>query len=371
MTYNIIATCTFGLESVLKKELIGLGYNDLLVQDGRITFQADQLGIARANIFLRTADRVYLKLSEFPANDFDELFDGVKKIDWQDYIPINGIMHVNGRSKKSKLSSVPACQSITKKAIIEKMKLSYNVEKFTEDGTKFPIEIILENNKGIVTLDTSGTALYKRGYRLHTGDAPLKETLAAGLVLLSNWRPHLTLVDPFCGSGTILIEAAMIGKNIAPGINRHFLSMKWNFLNKEIWKKAVDEAFDRTNDNKLELFGYDIDPKVIKYARLNSENADLNTMIDYSVKDIADFEFISEKGSIITNLPYGQRLGNKDTLDDLYKTFKNSISEKNAYNKFIFTAHDHFQEIFGRADKKRKLYNGNIKCHLYSYYPKK
>ncbi|MCK4979450.1 MAG: class I SAM-dependent RNA methyltransferase, partial [Candidatus Delongbacteria bacterium] len=199
----------------------------------------------------------------------------------------------------------------------------------------------------------------------------LKETLAAGLVLLSNWRPHLTLVDPFCGSGTILIEAAMIGKNIAPGINRHFLSMKWNFLNKEIWKKAVDEAFDRTNDNKLELFGYDIDPKVIKYARLNSENADLNTMIDYSVKDIADFEFISEKGSIITNLPYGQRLGNKDTLDDLYKTFKNSISEKNAYNKFIFTAHDHFQEIFGRADKKRKLYNGNIKCHLYSYYPKK
>lgn len=371
MKYNIIATCTFGLESVLKNELLGLGYSDLNVQDGRVTFRSDEVGIARTNIFLRTADRVYLKLSEFPANDFDQLFEGVKKINWQDMIPVDGIMHVNGRSKKSKLSSVPACQSITKKAIIEKMKLHYKIDKFTEDGTKFPIEIILENNKAIVTLDTSGTALYKRGYRLNTGDAPLKETLAAGLVLLSNWRHNTPLVDPFCGSGTVLIEAAMIGKNIAPGLNRHFLAMKWNFLNKDIWKQAVDEAFNRMNDNKLELFGYDIDSKVIKYAQLNSENAEINTMINYSQRDIANFDFRDQKGSIITNLPYGERLGNKDSLDDLYKTFKGSISQNEDFGKFIFTAHDHFQEIFGRANKKRKLYNGNIKCHLYSYYPKK
>ena len=371
MNYNIIATCTFGLESVLKKELISLGYNDLKVQDGRITFKSDELGIARANIFLRTADRVYLQLAEFYATDFDQLFEGVKKINWQDMIPVNGIMHVNGRSKKSKLASVPACQSITKKAIVEKMKLSYKVDKFTEDGTKFPIEIILENNKAIVTLDTSGTALYKRGYRLNTGDAPLKETLAAGLVLLSNWRPNTTLIDPFCGSGTVLIEAAMIGKNIAPGLNRHFLAMKWDFLDKEIWKQAVDEAFKVMNDNKLDLFGYDIDSKVIKYARLNSENAELNTMINYAQRDIANFDFINEKGSIITNLPYGERLGNKDSLDDLYRTFKNSISPNVQFNKYIFTAHDHFQEIFGRANKKRKLYNGNIKCHLYSFYSKR
>ncbi|MDA3837882.1 MAG: class I SAM-dependent RNA methyltransferase [Candidatus Delongbacteria bacterium] len=371
MKYNIIATCTFGLESVLKKELLGLGYNDLNVQDGRITFQSDESGIARTNIFLRTADRVYLKLSEFPANDFDELFEGVYKINWQDMIPVNGIMHVNGRSKKSKLSSVPACQSITKKAIIEKMKLSYKVEKFTEDGTKFPIEIILENNKAIVTLDTSGTALYKRGYRLNTGDAPLKETLAAGLILLSNWRPNTPLIDPFCGSGTVLIEAAMIGKNIAPGLNRHFLAMNWDFIDKGIWKQAVDEAFSRMNKNKLDLYGYDIDSKVIKYARLNSENAELNTMINYDQKDIADFNFSNEKGSIITNLPYGERLGDKDSLDGLYKTFKDSISQNDQFGKSIFTAHDHFQEIFGRANKKRKLYNGNIKCILYSYYSKR
>ena len=371
MKYNLIVTCTFGLESVLKKELIGLGYNNLTVQDGKIFFPAEDVDIAKTNIFLRTADRVYIKLSEFPANDFDELFEGVKKINWQDYIPVNGIMHVNGRSKKSRLSSVPACQSITKKAIIEKMKLHHKVNKFTEDGTKFPIEIILENNKAIVTLDTSGTALYKRGYRINTGDAPLKETLAAGLVLLSNWRENTPLVDPFCGSGTILIEAAMIGKNIAPGLNRHFLAMKWDFLNKEIWKQATNEAFSRMNNNKLELFGYDIDSKVIKYARLNSENAEINTMINYSQRDIADFDFTDKKGSIITNLPYGERLGNKDSLDNLYRTFKKSIAQNGQFGKFIFTAHDHFQEIFGRANKKRKLYNGNIKCHLYSYYSKR
>ncbi|MBN2789579.1 MAG: class I SAM-dependent RNA methyltransferase [Candidatus Delongbacteria bacterium] len=368
MKYNLIATCTFGLESVLKKELIGLGYNDLQVQDGRITFQAEELGIARANLFLRTADRIYLKLSEFKAEDFDELYEGVKNIDWQDMVPVDGVMHVNGRSKKSKLSSVPACQSITKKAIIDKMTKSYGVEKFTEDGKVFPVEIILENDIAIVTLDTSGTALYKRGYRLHTGEAPLKETLAAGLILLSNWRPNIPLIDPFCGSGTILVEAAMIGRNIAPGLNRHFLSMKWDFLNRSIWKKAVEEAFDKRNTNKLELFGSDIDPKVIKYAQLNSENADLNTMIEFKQQDITDFKFTNKKAYIITNLPYGERLRNKSSIDELYRSFKNSIKYNDQFGKHIFTSHEHFQEIFGRANKKRKLYNGNIKCHLYSYY---
>ncbi|HDP93973.1 MAG TPA: class I SAM-dependent RNA methyltransferase [Candidatus Aminicenantes bacterium] len=368
MKQNIIVTCTFGLESVLKRELASLGYHDRHVQDGRITFGADEAGIARANIFLRSADRVYLKLSEFDAYDFDQLFEGVREINWQDMIPANGIMHVNGRSRKSKLSSVPACQSITKKAIIEKMRLSYGIDRFPEDGTRFPIEIILEKNKAQVTLDTSGAALFKRGYRLHTGEAPVKETLAAGLVLLSGWKPGTPMIDPFCGAGTLLIEAAMIGRNVAPGINRNFLAMEWEFLDQDIWGKAKTEALSRINHRKLELFGYDIDAQVIDSAGLNAKNADMDREIDFACRDISKFHFSGENACVITNLPYGERIGDKGTLDELYRTFRNVLSPYDKLDKHIFTAHDHFQEIFGRADKKRKLYNGNIKCHLYSYF---
>jgi len=371
MNYNIIATCTFGLESVLKRELFSLGYRELQVQDGRITFQADQLGVARTNMVLRTADRVYLKLAEFDAYDFDQLFAGVNKINWGDLIPANGIMHVRGRSKKSKLSSVPACQAVTKKAIIDKMKRAHGMQRFPEDGTRFPIEIILEKNRAVVTLDTSGTALFKRGYRLHTGEAPLKETLAAGLVLLSRWRPDTPLIDPFCGSGTILIEAALIGRNIAPGIKRGFLAMEWDFIDRGIWKTALEEASDKVNDHHLDLSGYDIDAQVINSARLNAEKADLNLVIPFERKDISEFQSPDEKALVITNLPYGERIGDKDTLDELYRTLRNTLSPHTQLSKHIFTAHDHFQEVFGRADKKRKLYNGNIKCHLYHYFAAK
>lgn len=331
-------------------------------------FAADAAGIARANVFLRTADRVYVKLSEFDAHDFDQLFEGVRKINWQDLIPVNGIMHVKGRSRKSKLSSVPACQSVTKKAIVEKMRLSYGLDRFPENGTRFPIEVILDKNKAQVTLDTSGSALFKRGYRLHTGDAPVKETLAAGLVLLSGWKPGTPMIDPFCGAGTLLIEAAMIGCNLAPGINRKFLAMEWEFLDQRIWGKAKSEALSRVNTHQLGLFGYDVDSQVIASAGLNAKKADMDRHIHFECRDISAFQCSAERADVITNLPYGERVGDKDTLDELYRTFRNVLSPYHKFNKHIFTAHDHFQEIFGRADKKRKLYNGNIKCHLYSYF---
>jgi len=369
MKHELIATCTFGLEAVLKRELHLLGYDDLLVQDGRVAFTADESGIARANLFLRTADRIYLKLSEFSAHDFDQLFDGVKKISWGDIIPVNGIMHVSGRSKKSKLSSVPACQSVAKRAIVEKMKLSHGVDRFPENGTRFPIEVILEKNRAVITLDTSGTALHKRGYRLHAGDAPIKETLAAGLVLLSRWRPDTPLIDPFCGAGTILVEAAMMGRNTAPGMNRDFLAMEWDFLDRTIWEKALNEARDMVNANRLDLSGYDIDPQMIMHSMLNAETAGLDTAIRFEQRDISDFTFSGEQAAIISNLPYGERMGNKAGMDDLYLTFRKVLSPYPRIRRHIFTAHDHFQEIFGRADKKRKLYNGNIKCHYYSYFP--
>ncbi|MBU4485355.1 MAG: class I SAM-dependent RNA methyltransferase, partial [Candidatus Delongbacteria bacterium] len=271
MEYNLFATCTFGLESVLKREISELGYIVKKTDTGRIYFDADETAIARSNIFLRTADRVHIVLKEFPANNFDELFDGVKSIAWEDVIDNNGRILVKGRSKNSKIHSVPVAQAMTKKAIIERLRLKLNKTEIIEDGALFPVEIELNNDTAGITLNTSGEPLFKRGYREETGEAPIKETLAAGLVLLSGWNANDPLIDPFCGSGTIPIEAAMIKKRIAPGLNRHFLSMKWNFLNKSIWNQAAEEALDavRIYDG-ISIYGYDNNPEIIKKAIDNS-----------------------------------------------------------------------------------------------------
>ena len=368
MSFLLAATCTFGLESVLKREIVRLGYEIIATENGRVYFSSDDPGIARANIFLRTADRIHMVLKEFPARDFDELFDGVKSVGWESIINDRGKILVKGRSKNSKIHSVPVAQSMTKKAIIDRLLEKTKSTEILEDGVLFPIEIELDKDRARLMLNTSGDALFKRGYRQETGDAPIKETLAAGLILLSNWKKDEPLIDPFCGSGTIPIEAAMIKMNMAPGLNRHFLSMKWNFLDKMIWNTAGNEAMDMiTHFNKPEIFGFDIDPVVINKASLNAENAEVEKLIKFRKSDVASLELEENSGCIITNPPYGERLSNLKEVESIYSHLKNLQKKKQDWSCNIITAHPHFQELFGRADKKRKLYNGNLKCNYYSY----
>ncbi|MBN2858150.1 MAG: class I SAM-dependent RNA methyltransferase [Candidatus Delongbacteria bacterium] len=368
MSFLLAATCTFGMESVLKKEVVRLGYEISATENGRVYFHSDDSGIARANIFFRTADRVHIVLKEFPAGDFDELFEGVKSIEWENIINDRGKILVKGRSKNSKIHSVPVAQSMTKKAIIDRLMEKTGKSEIIEDGVLFPVEIEIENDKARIMLNTSGDALFKRGYREGTGEAPLKETLAAGLILLSGWRGDVPLIDPFCGSGTIPIEAAMIKINMAPGLNRHFLSMKWNFLSREIWNTAGNEAMDLIRQyDKPEIFGYDIDTKVLGKAKLNAENAEVEKLIRFENSDISNLELKDNSACIITNPPYGERLGDIKESEVIYGYLRSLLKKNKTLSCNLITAHPHFQELFGRADKKRKLYNGNLKCNYYSY----
>jgi putative N6-adenine-specific DNA methylase len=368
VNHLLAATCTFGLESVLKREVLRLGYEITATENGRVYFQTDSSGIARANIFLRTADRVHIVLNEFPARDFDELFEGVKSVEWENIINERGRIVVKGRSKNSKIHSVPVAQSMTKKAVIDRLIQKSGKTEIIEDGVLFPVEIELDKDKGRIMLNTSGDALFKRGYRQETGDAPMKETLAAGLVLLSGWRGDVPLIDPFCGSGTIPIEAGMIKMNMAPGLNRHFLSMKWNFLDRNIWNDAGSEAMDMIKRfDKPVIFGFDVDPAVLKKASLNAENAEVEDLIRFERSDISSLELKDNSACIITNPPYGERLGDLKETEIIYGNLRSLLKKNKSLSCNLITAHKHFQEIFGRADKKRKLYNGNLKCNYYSY----
>ncbi len=369
MDFNLAATCTFGLESVLRKELDILGYKAAKTENGRIYFRSDINSIARSNIFLRTADRIHIVLKEFPAGDFDLLFEGVQAVEWENIIDEGGRILVKGRSKGSKIHSVPTTQAMTKKAIIERLRSKTGRNEIIEDGVLFPVEIELENDVGRLLLNTSGEALFKRGYRTGTGEAPIKETLAAGLVLLSGWKSGESLVDPFCGSGTIPIEAAMIRKNLAPGLNRHFLSMKWGFLDKNIWNIAATEALDSiAHCGGPEIYGYDIDPAVIEKAAANAQNAEVEELVSFKNVDINYFKLKGQPGVIVTNPPYGERLGDLKTNDLLYRALRNALNNKPGWRTNIITAHPAFQELFGKADRKRKLFNGNLKCNYYSYH---
>ncbi|HOE17941.1 MAG TPA: class I SAM-dependent RNA methyltransferase [Syntrophorhabdaceae bacterium] len=366
--YTIIATSTFGLESVVAGELRRLGYNDLTIENGKVTFSGDPEDIARCNIWLRTADRILIKAADFEARDFEELFQGARRVRWGDLIPLDGRMHVAGRSVSSKLFSVKDCQSIVKKAVIEAMKGRYGIEQFPETGPLYKIEIAIRKDVATLTVDTTGHGLHKRGYREETGEAPLRENLAAALVLLSRWRPDRVLADPFCGSGTIPIEAAMIGKNIAPGLKRSFSSESWPQIPQLLWDRVRREARNRINGLQFRVLASDNDFKVLKKARENAGNAGVGDLIAFQKLSFEEFRSRKKYGFIICNPPYGERMGDKEAIEKLYKKMGEGFSKLDTWSFFILSAHPGFQAFFGkRAAKNRKLYNGGIKCYLYEY----
>jgi putative N6-adenine-specific DNA methylase len=373
---ELIATSTFGLEAVVKKELLNLGYSDLAVDNGKVTFKATEKDIPIANLWLRTADRVLLKMGEFKATSFEELFEKTKALPWDEWITEDGEFTVNGKSVDSKLYSISDCQAIVKKAVVEKLKTKYKTEWFKETGPKFTIEVSLLKDIATLTIDTSGQGLHKRGYRTRSVEAPLKETLAAGLVLLSYWNKDRLLVDPFCGSGTIPIEAAMIGKNIAPGLNRNFASEEWPRVKKEYWREARRQAWDlMLKDVKLKIIGSDIDDEAIKIAKENAYNIGLEEDILFIRKNFRNFEFKDDYGVIICNPPYGERIGERKEVVALYKDMGKVFGKLSTYSIYVLTSNEDFEKLYGKkADKRRKLYNGRIKVNYYQYYgpkPKK
>lgn len=373
MTSNeieLIATAPMGLEAVVAREVRDLGYDRVTVENGRVTFIGDTLAICRANLWLRTSDRVLVKMGAFPARTFDELFEGVKAMPWADWIPEDGEFPVEGRSHKSQLSSVPACQGIVKKAVVEKMKQSYGTEWFKETGGRYVIEVSLLNDIATITLDTTGPGLHKRGYRKLVTEAPLKETMAAALVLLSRWRPERPLYDPFCGSGTIPIEAALIGWNLAPGLRRSFNSEAWPLLPPQLWSEAREEAYDLVKDDvPLEIAGSDIDKGAIDVALAAAKAAGLAKEINLQVLPVAKARPRGDYGCMITNPPYGERLGERDEVERVLRQFGSIYDQLPNWSAFILTPSRQLEHYMGRkSDKNRKLFNGRIECHFFQYF---
>ncbi|CAK7041686.1 RNA methyltransferase [Tissierella sp. P1] len=367
---ELIATATFGLEAVVKRELMNLGYNDLKVENGKVTFTGTEKDIPKTNLWLRTADRVLLKMGEFKALTFDELFQQTKKLPWEEWITEDGNFVVEGKSIDSKLFSISDCQRIVEKAVVEKLKTKYNVEWFEKTGPKYTIEVSLLKDIATLTIDTSGEGLHKRGYRDRQGDAPIKETLAAAMILLSYWNKDRVLFDPFCGSGTIPIEAAMIGRNMAPGLDRSFAAEEWPRVNSEYWRDAKKEAFQAIdNKTKLHILGCDIDRKSILRARDNAANFGLEDDIAFFIKDFRDAELKNEYGVVITNPPYGERISEKREVERLHKDLGIKFKELDTWSVYVITSNENFEKDYGKtADRKRKLYNGRIKVDYYQYF---
>lgn len=367
---ELIATATFGLEAVVKRELQDLGYDDLTVENGKVTFTAMEKDIPKANLWLRVADRVLLKMGEFKAFTFDQLFEKTKALPWDEWIPEDGNFVVEGKSINSKLFSISDCQRIVEKAVVEKLKTKYDVSWFDKTGPKYTIEVALLKDVATLTIDTSGEGLHKRGYRDRQGDAPIKETLAAAMVLLSYWNKDRVLFDPFCGSGTIPIEAAMIGKNMAPGLDRKFASEEWPRIKKEYWSEARKEAFKAIDtDVKLHILGCDIDRRAIHRARDNAANFGLEDDIAFFNKDFRDAELKNEYGVVISNPPYGERIGEREEIKVLYEDLGEKFKELDTWSIYIITSDENFEQIYGKkASRKRKLYNGRIKVDYYQYY---
>ncbi|MBC9782939.1 class I SAM-dependent RNA methyltransferase [Heliobacterium chlorum] len=367
---ELIATTAFGLEAVVARELRNLGYEELTVEDGKITFTADESAICRCNLWLRSADRVLIKVGAFPATTFEELFQGVKALPWPDWLPEDANFPVEGKSVRSKLFSVSDCQAITKKAIVEKMKQAYHRSWFDEKGPRYTIEVALLKDMATLTIDTSGSGLHKRGYRQLVGQAPLKETLAAAMIQLSPWRHDRVLVDPFCGSGTIPIEAALIGLNLAPGLQREFAAEKWGNVPEKRWKEARDEAQSLAQrDRELRITGTDIDEKVLSLARYHARQAGVEGKIHLQRQPMAELRSRYKYGFIICNPPYGERLGEEDEVKKLYREMGQVFGALDTWSYLVLTAYPQFERFFGRrADKKRKLYNGRIQCNYYQFY---
>jgi putative N6-adenine-specific DNA methylase len=370
--YELIATTTFGLEAIVKRELMDLGFEITETENGKVTFKSDIRGIAKANLWLRCADRVLLKVAQFKAITFDELFEKTKKIDWSEFIPKNGRFPVDGQSVKSTLFSISDSQAIVKKAIVENLKTKYKIEWFPEDGPVFNVKVSLLKDIATLTIDTSGNALHKRGYRQNAVIAPLKETLAAALVKLSFWNKDRVLIDPFCGSGTIAIEAALIGKNIAPGLYREFASMSWPMIESEIWIEAKREAQALIdNTSSIEIFGYDNVQENIDASIANAEEAGVLDCIRFKLMDFYDLNLNDDYGVIITNPPYGERLSELEEVKNLYKVFGQKLSKLETLSIYVITSDMEFEKIFGRiADRRRKLYNGRIETIYYQFHGK-
>ena len=370
-TYELTVPCHFGLESVLKKEIYDLGYEISEVEDGRVTFIGDAEAICRANIFLRTTERVLLRVGKFKAETFDELFEGIKALPWEEYIPENGKFWVTKASSiKSKLFSPSDIQSIVKKAMVERLKQKYHTNWFEESGASYPVRIFLLKDEVMVALDTSGESLHKRGYRTLTSKAPITETLAAALIMLTPWNKDRILVDPFCGSGTFPIEAAMMAANIAPGMNRSFTAESWmNIIPKKVWYDTIDEANDLIQDDvEVDIQGYDLDSSVIKIARRNAREAGVDHLIHFQERDVKDLHHPKKYGFVITNPPYGERLEDKKDLPALYRAFGESFKHLDSWSAYMITSYEEAERYFGRkADKNRKIYNGMLKTYFYQF----
>ncbi|TDP54384.1 THUMP domain-containing class I SAM-dependent RNA methyltransferase [Aminicella lysinilytica] len=374
MRLKLIATATFGLEAVVKREIQSLGYEIEKTEDGKVTFIGDERAIVRCNLWLRSADRVLLKMGEFKALEFEELFQQVKGMAWEELIPMDGKFTVTGTSVKSQLHSVPACQSIVKKAIVERMREYYSIDQFPETGAEYTVKVTMLKDNAVITVDTSGAGLHKRGYRVEDVEAPIKETLAAAMVQLSFWKPGRLLIDPCCGSGTIPIEAAMIGRNIAPGLGRKFASEEWGFIPVDFWKEEKKNAFEAMDyDADLKIYGGDIDKRAVKAAEANAEEAGVDDCIEFACEDVAKLRATETGGIIITNPPYGERIGNQKQIDKIYDTYKKFFADNPSWSLFMVTTDKDVEDrIFGRkADRRRKLYNGRLEVCYYQFHGKK
>lgn len=369
--WELIAPCHFGLEAVLKREIMDLGYEISQVEDGKVTFYGDEQAVAYANMFLRTAERILLKVGQFSACTYDELFENTKALPWEEYIPANGKFWIKKASSiKSKLFSPSDIQSIMKKAMVERLKKKYKKEWFEEDGASFPVRVSLMKDVVTVAIDTTGVSLHKRGYRKLQSKAPISETLAAALIMLTPWKKDRILVDPFCGSGTFLIEAAMMASNIAPGINRSFLAENWKeLIPRKHWYDALEEAQDLVDAHlDMDLQGFDIDGEVVKNARENAAAAGVDHLIHFQQREVEKLRHPKKYGFIITNPPYGERLEDKKMLPDLYRQIGQVYQGLDSWSMFLITSYEDAERYIGRkADKNRKIYNGMIRTYYYQY----
>ncbi|ABD99649.1 THUMP domain-containing class I SAM-dependent RNA methyltransferase [Ligilactobacillus salivarius] len=373
MNFKLIATCAAGIESIVGNELKHLGYK-VNVENGRVRFDGDVADIAKTNLWLRTADRIKIVVGEFTAKTFEELFQGVESLNWEDFLPLDAEFPVAGKSQKSTLHNVPSVQAITKKAIVTKMSTVYHRRtKLPETGALYPIEVAINKDKVLITLDTTGSSLFKRGYRVNKGGAPLKENMAAALVLLARWYPEMPFVDPVCGSGTIPIEAALIGCNIAPGLKRNFAFENWDWVDKDIVKQAREQAQAAIKkDVDLDISGYDIDGSMIEIAKENAVQAGVQDIVNFKQMAVKDFKTDRINGVIVANPPYGERLSDKEHVHQLYQQMGKLYQPLTSWSKYILTSDLQFEQFYGtKATKRRKLYNGSLRTDFFQYWGKK
>lgn len=373
MNFKLIATCAAGIESIVGNELKHLGYK-VNVENGRVRFDGDVADIAKTNLWLRTADRIKIVVGEFTAKTFEELFQGVESLNWEDFLPLDAEFPVAGKSQKSTLHNVPSVQAITKKAIVTKMSTVYHRRtKLPETGALYPIEVAINKDKVLITLDTTGSSLFKRGYRVNKGGAPLKENMAAALVLLARWYPEMPFVDPVCGSGTIPIEAALIGCNIAPGLKRNFAFEDWDWVDKDIIKQAREQAQAAIKkDIDLDISGYDIDGSMIEIAKENAVQAGVQDIVNFKQMAVKDFKTDKINGVIVANPPYGERLSDKEHVHQLYQQMGKLYQPLTSWSKYILTSDLQFEQFYGtKATKRRKLYNGSLRTDFFQYWGKR